>query len=495
MAKPIKRQAWSKMDVFGLLNGISIWDKQYKTLKYVRKPFDTNLDTRSKIFKYHDYPVDVTKQGLINALSHEFDFVPYNVTTKKVFELSYKPTVIGEALTQDVYAYYKKIDSNEWVSIPQVWSTDYLDAKKQKSGFIVWAREKVVSIDNVKNFTYSNIVEICNDLPDKSELKFIYSITDYDVEGNRILVKFTDINNPNDKNDVRFTFRIENRNPSLSGLIAYTLDDIPDNVSSNLYYDQDNKPKEMLYTIREHFDKHFKHKWGQITDRECIWDIHKLYGSGHISHFYDAEVPDNSSFKSKSFNGYLGGVDELSDSLYTSELVETNSPTNQWYLNIYPGKFYIDGVPFYYFEQPNKVDITFTNNSANIPSGLSRGMYSILALSGYYSSTPEDPCLVNVYEDYNYQIGEDGNVCWTHIYRRRPYISQLNDHAISLKEGEYHIDFENNKIYANNVNKATLIWDSALEPSGTLLTYDLNPLNEQNLTFEKFFLFLSLNRT
>ena len=85
-------------------------------------------------------------------------------------------------------------------------------------------------------------------------------------------------------------------------------------------------------------------------------------------------------------------------------------------------------------------------------------------------------------------------MCWTNIYRRRPYITNDYDHSISLREGEYNIDFANQKIYANTVTDAVLIWENALEPSGIILTYDLNPLNDQNLTFEKFFLSFRLDR-
>jgi len=498
MAKPTKRQAWSRMDVFGLLNGISIWGPQYRELKYVRRPFDTNLDVRAKIFKYHDHPVDTSKQGLINAISHEFGYTPYNVQDKKVFELSYNPSPSGAALVQDILAYYKKPDSDTWNSIPQIWSSGYLQAKESDTGFIVWQKEKYANIDDIKNFTYSNIAEVMHTMADKSEVKFIYSLTDFDEENNRVLVLFTDINNPNDPNDTRFTYRKATADPDVSGILAYTLDDIPENVLRDLYYDNENKPKEFLYTIKDYFNKKFKHKWGEITDRECIWDIHKLYGSGHIPHFYDAEAPNNTSWCANTYSGYLGGVEEKSDVLYPAEITEISGSNQEWYLRLYPGRFYVDGVPFYYCESPQIEYLTFVSGQADVPSGLTRGMYTIMALSGYYQNPCNDwsdPFLSGIYEDYNYPVGADGNICWTHIYRHRPYITATHDHSVSLQEGEYNIDFANGKINANAVDDATLIWDTAFQPSGIVLQYDLNPLNEQNLSFEKFFLYLTLDRS
>lgn len=507
MAKPIKKQAWSKMDVFGLLNGISIWDSQYRELKYVRRPFDSNLDIRSKIYKQHDAPVDTSKQGLINAISHEFGFTPYNTSDKKIFELTYKPTPSGDSDTNDIFGYYKEPGSSTWNTMPQIWASGYTQAKESQLGFVVWQQDRYNNIDGVKNFTYSNVTEVLHNIPDRSEVRFIYYLTDFDEDNNRILIQFTDINNPNDSNDTRFTYRLAEKNPSLSEPLAYTLNDMPDNVYSGLYYDDEDKPKELLYTIKEHINTKFKHKWGTLTDRECIWDIHKLYGSGHIPHFYDAEAPDNMSWCTPTnngtlsgvvaFSGYLGGVEESSDVLYPAELVESSGDGQEWYLRVYPGRFYIDGVPFYYFENPQKEYLTFVSGQANLPSGLTRGMYTTMALSGYYDNPCQgwsDPFLSGIYEDYNYPVGEAGEVCWTHVYRHRPYLPSEYDHTLSLKEGEYNIDFENNVIYSNTVTDATLIWDQVIQPSGITLNYDLNPLNEQNLTFEKFFLFLALDR-
>lgn len=498
MSKPIKRQSWSRLDVLGLINGISIWDPQYKELKYVRRPFDSNLTIRSKIFKYHDYPVDTTQQGIINALSHEFDYTPYNVKDNKIFELSYKPSPSGAKDIQDIWAYYKEPNGSGWNYIPQIWSAGYKTAKAGQRGFIVWQNERYVNISGIKNFTYASNVEVMHNIPDNSELKFIYFVTDYDEDNNKILVKYTDIDNPNDPNDTRFKYRKANSAPSLSGILAYTLDTIPTGIYS-YYYNNDGTPTRLLYTIKNHLDKKFKHTWGKLTDRECLWDIHKLYGSGHIPYFYDAIAPDNNSWCSGTFSGYIGGIEELSDSLYPEEILESSGSSEEWYLHIYPGKFYVDGIPFYYFENPQTSYLSFVSGQATLPSGLTRGMHTIMALSGYYDTACSgwfDPYLSGkVYEDYNYQTGEDGQYCWTHIYRRRPYITSVYDHKINLQEGEYNIDFTNSKIYSHSdtISDAMIIWDQVLQPSGFLLSYDLNPLNNENLTLDKYFLFMKLD--
>lgn len=489
MNKPIKQQSWSRIDVLGLLNGISIWDDQYRELKYVRRPFDSSIDMRAKILNKHDNPVSTTKQGLINALSNEFGFQTYNVTDKKTFELTYNPTVSGGATTQDVLGYYKIPGSDTWNTLTQVWSDTYYQSKESKTGFIVWQNDKISSDFSEKNFTYSNLVEVLEDIPDMSELKFIYYLVSYDEENKAYLLSFTDINNPNNPNDTTYTYRKKVSSPSLSGIVAYTLDDIPENIYSGLYFSSNGKPKELLYTIKNYINKKFKHTWGKITDRECIWNVHKLYGSGHIPHFYDAETPDNSSQYSGYYSGYFGGIEELSDTLYPAEIIEQDEDAQQWYLKIYPGKLHVDGIPYYFFENPQIAHLDLSSGEATLPSGLTRGMYTILAKSGYYDNPYNGvraSYLSGVYEDYNYPLGDAGEVYWTHIYRHKPYLE-----TTVLREGEYNIDFSNQKIYANEVNDAIIIWEQVLEPSGIMLKYDLNPLNDQNLSFEKFFLFLT----
>ena len=171
MPQPIKKQVWSTIDVAGLLNGISIWDEQFKNLKYVRRPFDTTIDIRNKIYELHEHPVCVNNQGIVNGLSIEFGYEPYNVTNKHIFFLQNEPLPYGSSDTQDIFVYYRIQGSDTWIELsPQNWTSS-------TSGFIVWQNERYNNIPNIKNFTYSNILEIFSDLPDNTEIKVKYKIS------------------------------------------------------------------------------------------------------------------------------------------------------------------------------------------------------------------------------------------------------------------------------------------------------------------------------
>lgn len=507
MAQPIKKQSWSNIDVFGLLNGLSIWDEQYKNLRYVRTPYENNIEMRDKINAYHQNIPGINKQGLLNALCNEFSLNPYNVTNKTIFELSYTPIPSGNINISDVSGFYK--DSNdEWVSIgPQIWGNTYESAKISKNGFIVWQNENFSNISGYKNFSYSTIVEVFREFDDNTELKFIYYVQGKNVYNETILMQYTDMNNPEDVNDNRFTYRKNTENEvDISGnIVLYTLNDIPTSIKDSVYYNKyTNKPYEFLYNLKRYIDKKFKHTWDKITDNSCIWDIHKNYGSGHIPQFYDALAPYNSDNSTIQYSGFIGGIESLSYSLYQSDFIEQAGTSEEWYLKLYPGKFYIDGIPFYYMENPQTSNLDFTLISTGdlsgcyettIPIGLSRGMYTILSKSGYYDGE-KDEYLNNVYETYSYHIGEDGDKIWSNILSRVSYLTNQMGYNQELTIGTYCLDFYQNKIYTNipsGYTQLTLIWDNVLTPSGTNLVYDLNPLNDQNLTFEKFFLYLTLD--
>lgn len=502
MAKPIKKQSWSNIDVFGLLNGLATWDPQYRRLKYVRKPFEDPIDLKSKIYKLHDDAPDVTKQGLINGLSVEFGLSPYNVEDATVFSLSYDPVPSGDLDVQDIFAYYKQPGETSWSNLGgQVWSSNYATAKEDGVGFICWQREKYNNISGYKNYRYSNLVEVLRtDLADDTQIKFEYYVYVSDDQNNRSLVKYTDMNNQTDINDTRFTYKKALSNPSLSGqLVAYILNDIPEAIKWQYYYNQKTGiAKKFLYDLKAYIDDRFKHTWDKIVDRSSLWDIHHSYGSGHIPHFYDAIAPRNSDFCSLNFSGLTGGIEELSYSLYPEDVIEQGNDQN-WYIRIYPGRFYIDGIPFYYFEDVQKSYLTFIDGVASIPSGLQRGMHTIMALSGYYNdycTRAQDEYLSGVFEDYNYQNGPDGDSIWYNIYRKRPYLTPPTGKTVTLEMGEYSINWVSgviNTVLPSGYENAVLLWDNVLVPSGSLLRYDINPLNDQNLTFEKFFIYLSLD--
>lgn len=502
MAKPKRKDRWSNIDVFGLLNGVSIFDSQYRNLQYVRRPFDSALDIRDKILRAGENPPNVTRQGIINGLSNEFGYDVYNVEDNTVFELTNTPVPSGAPGVQDIYVYYRERNATgNWTEVlPQVWGDDYAAAASGEQGFIVWQNQKYTNVSGIKNFTYHPVLEIMQNLPDNQDIKVVYFVRVIDENRSANLVQYTDMSNLNDPSDEDFLYRKNTSIPLLSGVTVYNLNEIPSGVETN-YYDEFGRPKELWYDIKHHIDKKFKHKWSQVSDASVIWDVHKGYGSGHIPHYYDPEVPKNdlrciSSGKAfgEYFSGYAGGVDELSDSLYLAQIVEKDTDAQNWYLKLYPGSFYIDGIPFRLFENPSSAYVTLISGEADIPLGLERGMYTIMAASGYYDGcTTPDPYLSGfVYEDYWYPTGENGDSLWSFIYRRRPYLTEEMGHQIDIELGEYNIDFDSGKIFCNSTESgAIIIWDNTIVPSGRIIQYDVNPLNDEVLNLQKYFMYLT----
>jgi hypothetical protein len=465
---------------------------------------------RDRILNSHDYRADINKQGIVNAINTEFELDQYNTIKKTIFDLSQSPFPSGAKYVQDIFGYYQDI-SGVWQSLgPQIWSEDYSKGKQNKTGFLVWQQEKFSNIDGYKNYRYSNLVEVFRELDDNTKLKFEYYIESIDEYNNSTLVKFTDMDNPSDSLDQRYTYRSPKTDLSISGnAIVYNLNDIPD-VLKTLYYTEDGYPTNHLYRIKEYINKKYKHTWGEITDKSCIWDVQASYGSGQIPSFYDAIVPENYYKSSIYYSGLTGGIESLTYSLYPDVIESTQDDSNIWYLKIYPGSFYIDGISFYYFESPNINYLNLnpvTNGdysglySGIMPSGLQRGAYTILANSGYFDDTyycnlSRDPYLSGAWEDANYNVGLDGDKLWSDIYKRVPFLTTEMGLKTEINLGQYSIDLNSGIIYLNvpdsSFNEAVLIYEEALTPSGSYLQYDLNPLNDQNLSLESFFMFLSL---
>ena len=498
MPKPVKKQRWSNIDVFGLLRGLGIWDPQYQALQYVRKPFDSGLDVRDRILRLNDHKASLTKQGLLNGLCAEFGFRPHNLTKKNVFQLTRSPIPSGDVGIQDIWVYFREAGaSGEWTELqPQLWGETYLQGKENSQGFIVWPEENYTTVSGIKTFTYSTMLEILEELGDNQQIKIIYYTAYTDENNNRKLIRFTDMNNLSDSNDSRFLYREPVEISPLSGIIVYNLTDIPSNLTDR-YYNTNGHGTEQLYRIKKHFDKMYKHTWGTLADRTTIWDIGSVYGSGEIPHFFDSYVPKNDNQcldVTGYFSGYLGGIDYLSNALYISELVEMETDSQEWYPRIYPGRFYIDGIPYRLFEDPVMTGLVFVDGEANIPAGLERGMYTVLAKSSYYE---QGCCSVDeflsgfVYEDYWAPLGEGGDQVWSDVYRRRPRLTAAQGYQLDLELGQYSIDFDAGKIRLNSIfTSGTLIWDRAIVPSGRILQYDLNPLNLTNLNLQKFFIYL-----
>ena len=116
----------------------------------------------------------------------------------------------------------------------------------------------------------------------------------------------------------------------------------------------------------------------------------------------------------------------------------------------------------------------------------------------YYCNSSRNSYLTNVYEDVHYNLGLDGDNIWSNIYQRKAFLTSKMGLKTNLSRGKYMIDYDSKKMYVNvpninEYNKAMLIYETSLVPSGDYLRYDINPLNEENLSFEKFFMYLSLD--
>jgi len=509
MAKPIKKQSWGPIDVFGLIRGLTIWDPQYRTLQYIRRPFDSALNIRDKIFRLNDNAPSLTKQGLLNGLCAEFGYTPQNVTKRTSFVLSNNPYPSGDVTTQDIWVQYREVGTTGvWNDLtPQLWGSGYaqLLANDALSGFIVWPQEHYNSQISNKNFDYSNVLEIFTPLDDNQDIKVTYFVTYVDENNVINTIPFTDLNNLSDSTDVRFTYRRTVDISPATGIVLYNLNDIPTGLYDK-YYSADGHALKTLYDLKTWVDSKYQHTWDTMTDNSVIWDIMDIYSSGEIVNFFDSYIPRNDYAVGSgafynwdgytSYSGYIGGIDYLSNSLYLANLTEVDSELQQWYPVVYPGKFYVSGIFYSMFEDPKTTNLVFVNGVATIPPGLVRGMKTILAQSGYFENglTAQDPHLSGfIFEDYSPPTGSGGDQTYSDIYRRRPYLTTVGQgYNIVLNSGEYNIDFSGGYIYLNAPNATgTLIWDNALVPSGRIINYDLNPLNQNLINQQSFFMYLS----
>lgn len=500
MPKPIKKQRWSNIDVFGLLRGLGIWNSQYTTLQYVRRPFDTKLTIRDKIQNLNDNPPSLTKQGLLNGLCVEFGYNNYNLSERMSFQLSYNPLPSGGSEVQDIFVSFRAVgETGVWTDLyPQVWESDYETAKANKQGFIVWPQENYLNLSDYKNLNYSRNLEIFEELDDNTEIQIKYLVAYIDENNEKQVLSFTDGDNLNNPNDNRFLYRRATEEALQSGITVYKLSEIPSSLSGK-YFNSEGQPTQQLYKIKEYFKKQYKYTWNDIRSNSAIWDIAEVYCSGELANFYDAWIPTNDSCCLSAegqpiFSGYIDGINYLSNALYLSEIVENATSTQEWYPKIYPGSFHIDGIPYRLFEDPKITGLVFAGGVADLPSGLTRGMYTILAMSGYYENGCTDPDIVLsgfIFEDYWAPCGKGGDELWGYIYRHRPFLSSAQGIQINLELGQYNIDYEAGKIYLNSeFTSGTLIWDNAIVPSGRIIQYDLNPLNQTAVNLQKFFLYL-----
>lgn len=503
--KPVKKQVWTNLDAFGLLNGLSIWDTNYLNLRYVRLPDETNLELRRKIKNMHRNPVrGVSTQDLVNGLSNELLLEPYNTINKSTFDLSKNPYPSGNIGEQDIWVYHKLPEEDNWNEVtPQVWASGYyLDEHKTEviqSGFIVWEDFYYKDNDttNKKTHMYSRILKIMDpNIPDNSQIKVVYHTKSYDINGNSDYFLYTDMSNPSDPEDDRFIYH-KHQDVSVSGffdnnIVAYNLGQLPPELSG-VYYDEDGRATDKLVYIKSAIYKNFKHKWKDIRNRESIWDINKNYSKGTIPSFYDTEFDEEIEYFDEDNSFFDGGIESFSTTLYFKDIyINVDNGLEKWNPILYPGKFYVDGYSYYLMENPKIEELTFTEENnlhkCDLPSGIMRYHKVILIDKTYYDT--EYNSNPYIFEDYDYSSVHNKE----EIYRKRPYLDK-----IVLSSGQYYIDYDDNNvymssgvIYASGVpEELVLIWDDVIVPSGKICNdVDLNPLNDAFVDDLDYFLTL-----
>jgi len=526
MAKPVKKNRWTNVDAFALLNGISTWDKNYLNLKYVRIPGESNIELRQKIYNSHSNPAeDTSLQSLIRGLSNELNLTTYDIESKTTFDLIRTPFPSGDVGIQDIWLFYKPPGSGEWYEIaPQLWGsgyyTDYEASETQSSGFIVWEESYYKDSLGVttKTSTYSTLLSVLPNpnlevpLVDKSLIKIIYNVRLYDKDNNSSTYLYTDMPNEYDVDDDRLIYRIPyvvQSGDYYNSVIAYHLDEVQ-SFASGLYYTSGGLPTGMLYKLRDIIDNNFQHKWKNVRDKQSIWDVHKDYSKGTIQSFYDIPTvvsPENSGEALDVEDLFTGGIEYQDPVLNISDIyISEEDSVERWYPIMYPGKFYIGGQQYYLMENPqfstielldSYSDIYGTCGSGVLPSGIER-WYKIIT---HFNSNPSGESFV--FEDYNYKIPyrqydpNDASGLYnfnTLIYRKRPYITAAMGYQLDLGSGEYNIDFDQSPpvIHVSGVHNTELniVWDEVTVPSGRICSNDyadLNPLNGDNVDFSKYF--------
>lgn len=502
MAKPVKRQVWTSLDAYGLVHGISTWDENHKNLKYVRLPNETNIELRQKINNIRRNPVyGISLQDLINGLSNELLLNEYNVNPRTTFELTRDPFPSGNVNQQDIFVYYQPPEESGWLPVtPQLWASGYyIDSDHTvatSSGFIVWENAYYQDLPNIpdKTHNYSRLLTIMTTLPDLSRIKVSYNVK---VDGHQYM--FTDMSNPLDPYDDRFIYRtpyVTTSGDFLTRCICYSLADMPNEISG-YYFNNNGTATDRMYKLRDMIDNNFRHRWDTVRNRESIWDVHKNYSKGVVPSFTDTPFVAQSG-RVFSYTNFDGGV-EYQDpvlSLKDIEIVTSGSVEN-WYPRYFPGKFYYDGLSYRLMENPKSTYIDATSGSANLPSGIMRWYKTILASSGDYASSVDS----FLYRDYDYliryrgihDVEATGVLYNTSIYRKRPYLNTLMGYNITLASGEYYIDYDADPpvLYTSGVNECVFIWDQIDTPSGRIcdnIYSDLNPLNDYNVSYHRYFL-------
>jgi hypothetical protein len=506
--KPVKRQRWTNIDAFGLLNGISTWDNNYLNLKYVRIPDETNIQLRDKINRLRENPVTgTTLQDVVNGLSNELLFNPYNTISRSSFVLSRSPWPSGNVDDEDIWVSYQPPSETGWYDVfPQVWASGTIETPT--SGFIVWEDSyfKDPFSGTEKSHNYSKLLTIFDEMPDNSLLRVSYYVQSFDIENNENYRLFTDIAYNKD-DDLVFRLPYALTSGDLSDkIVAYNLDEIPEGLSG-FYYNDGGSATSNLYKIRDIIDKNYRHKWKDIKNNDTIWDVHRDYSTGVIPSFYDTHVTVNTSGV---FN-VTGGIEYQDPALYIERIdVQISGGYEYWYPVLSRGMFYCSGIPYTLMENVERSTVEFSGGSGTLPSGIERWHTVTMIDSGiidhYVNLSGTEVEYMMPMHNYtipfrtNYNLDNSGYIISDNVYRKKAYITADMGLEVSIDDQEYMIDYDNSVVYASGIDGGTMFWDNIDIPSGHVCTdsllanggsADLNPLNDTNVAYDKYFFVLT----
>ena len=506
MPKPIKKQIWNNVDAFALINGIATWDDNYKNLRYVRIPDESNIDLRHKINNFRENKITgSTNNDLVNGLANELNLETYNLDIKTTFDLTRTPfpiivtddgsSYLSTSGVQDIFVYYQEPNMSGWTEIlPQYWNEDVKNSTPN-SGFIVWedAYFAPTYTDHKSNY-YSKLLKVYNNLPNNTKMKIVYGIEQFDVDNNRVYSKFTDMAVIGDDRFIYKTPDVVTSGMLLTNPIVYNLNNIPGELE-HMYFDISGRATSYLYNIRNNIDKIYRHRWDSIADRQTIWDINAGFSSGVIPSYYDVEfqTQDINEFIN-SESGYLtGGVDYYNSALYLKDIDIVTTDKEHWYPVLQPGKFYYNGVSKRLMENPSGIVLDLSAGITPLPNDI-KIHHNII-----FDTT--NTTIVNkyLYDEYDYDIEYvDPNtnnygqyIPTPTIARKRPYLTQDMGFDLILGLNEYAIDFDNRMIHSNGIGQGVLYFDNTDVPDKVVIQdprTDLNPINDTSVGFSEYFL-------
>jgi hypothetical protein len=173
-------EIWSPWDDLGLMVGIK------------RQPGETNHEIQTRILDVYANRGGPTRQGLVNSISRDLGYEPYNVISKRFFVLDYYPLIDYEVtVTVDNVEWTEQLVEKQppaegWVypsgtsSVTPVYSATVASGVTQ--AWILW-RDPAGE--------YTNILEFLGPPPDQSKVKISYTYRSGDTYYGRTDGDFT----------------------------------------------------------------------------------------------------------------------------------------------------------------------------------------------------------------------------------------------------------------------------------------------------------------